>query len=64
MAVFTAERTARKQYECERCCRPIKPGERHIAYALTPNHDDLGNTRWLRGREHLDAGICYPKASS
>ncbi len=59
MAVFTAEHTARKPHVCNHCLKPIKPGQRYEAYAITPN-SDLGNTGWLRGRMHLTTNDCYP----
>lgn len=63
MAVFTTEHAARKQHRCNRCDGRIKPGQRYEAYAITPN-SDLGNKRWLRGRQHLTTRDCYPEETS
>lgn len=64
MAVFTSEHTARKRHRCGRCQRPIKPGQRYAAYAITPNDTDFGNAKWLRGREHLNQTDCYTEDTS
>lgn len=41
------------------CGGKIKPGERYEHTAITPDHDDYGNTRWVRYRTHLSPMICY-----
>jgi hypothetical protein len=60
MAVFTVERTARKQHVCTHCLGQIETGQRHEAYSITPN-SDLGNPKWLSGRRHLSMNDCYPE---
>jgi hypothetical protein len=57
MAVFTTEHVARKTHRCSRCDGQIKPGQKYTAYTITPN-SDLGNTRWVRGRDHLTTKDC------
>lgn len=60
MAVFTREHTARKTHRCDNCLNRIKPGQRYEAFSITPN-SDLGNKKWLRGRQHLTTNDCYPE---
>jgi hypothetical protein len=61
MAVFTTERTARKQYECERCRSHIKPGQAYASSSITPNDPEMGDAdgkRWGRIRSHLTYKDC------
>jgi hypothetical protein len=57
MAVFTAERTARKEHRCWRCGGAIKAGKRYAAISITPG-GEMGYLRWSRLAEHLSYAEC------
>ena len=40
------QRTSRKFHRCERCNARIEPGDRYLFSVASPDHDDLGNTKW------------------
>ncbi len=54
MSVITQERTARKPHDCSQCHQVIRPGERYVRHALTPNDGEFGNPRWWVLCSHPD----------
>lgn len=57
MAVFTTERSARKERRCSRCGGVIKAGERYASIAITPG-GEMGYLGWSRLAEHLTFVAC------
>ena len=53
---------ARKDYRCERCLGPIETGTRYMLYRIPPG-SDLGNDKWIRGRQHLSDGECWAETA-
>ncbi|MEA5367755.1 hypothetical protein VA596_50050 [Amycolatopsis sp., V23-08] len=43
----TTARRARKPHRCPYCSL-IKPGDVYLEHVVSPDHDGLGNTGWLR----------------
>jgi hypothetical protein len=62
MSTLTEAPKARKDYRCERCGGQIKAGTRYLLYRITPG-SDIGNSTWLRGREHLSDGECWAETA-
>lgn len=58
---FTQVRTSRKTRQCERCHKPITPGERYARHSAPPG-GELGNLGWWHIIEH-PADQC-PEAAS
>ena len=62
MAVLIGTPRAKKDHRCDRCRKPIPAGTHYKRYAITPG-SDIGNEKWMSGREHLTEGECYYEAS-
>lgn len=52
--IRTTLRTARKARNCGDCRSRIQPGDRYLEHVVSPDHEDLGNTRWRRSPECED----------
>jgi hypothetical protein len=59
VAIFTTIRKSRVLRKCDTCRGKIRPGDRYEHAAITPDHDDFGNTRWLTYHTHLSPDTCY-----
>lgn len=58
----TTLRTARKPRLCDSCLRWIKTGDLYLEHVASPNHEDLGNTRWRRSPECAACATRYGRA--
>lgn len=57
--IRTTLRTARKARNCDSCLHRIRPGDLYLEHVASPDHDDLGNTRWRRSPECEDCAERY-----
>lgn len=57
----TTRRRARKAHRCG-CGNRIRPGELYLEHVASPQHEDLGNTRWWRLPECSECAERYGRA--
>lgn len=55
MTVFTAVRTARKQYTCCHCRENIEPGRRYERHTMSPDDEHNDGNAWRTAMAHLPA---------
>lgn len=58
----TTRRRARIRRRCDMCPTPwrwIEPGDQYLEYVASPDHDDLGNLRWVRLAECAGCATAY-----
>ncbi len=51
---LVTRRRARRQHRCDKCRKPIMPGQEYNKYALPPD-SDIGNIGWWTMKCHLPA---------